>query len=178
MMQRQHRLNTLGLACLMAVCNMVSAQQDDATRDASVSESEFTLPAPPQKSNLLPFYVSATTTLDFAIDSKSVSVSSDGIVRYTMVVTSKSGANNVSFEGMRCATGEKKLYATGRPDGGWSPSRRDAWVQVIELSTNRQHAALMKDYFCDGNSVLGKAEVIVERLRRQKPLNSYTDRRY
>ena len=178
-MGRQHRLiTTLTFACLTAVCDVGSAEQNDATRDAPASESEFTLPAPPQKSNLLPFYVSATTTLDFAIDAKSLSVSSDGIVRYTMVVTSKSGASNVSFEGMRCATGEKKLYATGRPDGSWAPSRVDAWVPVIELSTNRQHAALMKDYFCDGTSVLGKAEVIVERLRRQKPLSGYADRRY
>lgn len=159
----------LWLACALPVCVAAHAQQDDAARAAPV-ESEFTLPAPPQKSSLLPFYVSPTTTLDFAIDAKSLSVSNDGIVRYTLVITSKAGASNISYEGIRCASAEKKLYATGKSDGSWSASRRDAWMPIVDVGSNRQHAALTKDYFCDGSSVAGKSEAIIERIRRQKPL--------
>ena len=139
-------------------------------KDGQVSESDVSLPAPAQKNNLLPFYVSPTTTMDFAIDAKSLSVTPDGIVRFTLVVTSKTGAINISYEGIRCATEEKKLYATGKTDGGWSPSRRDVWSPIGDVGANRQHAALMKDYFCEGTTVAGKAEAIVERIRRQKPL--------
>jgi hypothetical protein len=28
----------------------------------------------------------------------------------------------------------------------------------------------MKDYFCEGTTVAGKAETIIERIRKQKPL--------
>lgn len=155
--------------CLLTLCVAAYAQQDDPAREAPI-ESEFTLPAAPQKSSLLPFYVSPTTTLDFAIDAKSLSVSSDGIVRYTLAVTSKAGASNISYEGIRCASAEKKLYATGKPDGSWSASRRDAWVPIVDGGSNRQHAALTKDYFCDGRTVAGKSDAIIERIRKQKPL--------
>jgi len=91
-------------------------------------------------------------------------------VRFTLVITSKTGASNISYEGIRCATEEKKLYATGKPDGSWSPSRRDIWSPISDVGANRQHAALMKDYFCEGNTIAGKAEAIIERIRRQKLL--------
>jgi len=139
-------------------------------KDAQTSESDVSLPTPPQKNNLLPFYVSPMTTMDFAIDAKSLSVTPDGIVRFTLVITSKTGASNISYEGIRCATEEKKLYATGKTDGGWSPSRRDVWSPIGDVGANRQHAALMKDYFCEGTTVAGKAETIIERIRKQKPL--------
>ncbi len=165
-----HRAGRLLLACLTGLCVTVSAQQDEASQAAKDSESELVLPAAPQPANLLPFYVSPTTTLDFAIDAKSFSITPEGIIRYTMVVTSKTGATNISHEGIRCTTAEKKLYATGKPDGGWSPARRDAWTPIWDAGANRQHAALVKDYFCEGGFVSGKAEVILDRLKRQKTL--------
>lgn len=162
-------IHTLWLPTLL-ICTAAWSQPAEPGQDAQAAESEVTLPAPAQKNNLLPFYVSATTTMDFAIDAKSLSVTPEGIVRYTLVITSKSGASNISYEGIRCATAEKKLYATGKTDGGWSPSRRNVWSAIWDTGANRQHAALLKDYFCDGTSVAGKAEAIVERMRRQKPL--------
>ena len=159
----------LGLSAML-IFSAAWSQPASSNQDAQTVESEVTLPTPAQKNNLLSFYVSPTATMDFAIDAKSLSVTPDGIVRFTLVITSKAGASNVSFEGIRCATEEKKLYATGKPDGSWSPSRRDAWSPIGDVGANRQHAALMKDYFCEGTTVAGKAEAIVERIRKQKPL--------
>jgi len=147
-----------------------SANTDDADSYALKAESPVVLPAPVQKNNLLPFYVSPTTTLDFAIDAKSVSVTEEGIVRFVLVVTSQSGASNISYEGIRCSTGEKKLYAIGQINGSWSVARKDVWDTIIDRGINRQHAALAKDYFCETGMVAGKAEIIVDRLRKQKAL--------
>ena len=147
-----------------------SANTDDADSDALKAESPVILPAPAQKNNLLSFYVSPTTTLDFAIDAKSVSVAEEGIVRFILVVTSQSGASNISYEGIRCSTGEKKLYAIGQNNGSWSVARKDVWDTIIDRGINRQHAALAKDYFCEMGMVAGKAEVIVDRLRKKKAL--------
>lgn len=163
------RSAAFSLSALLA-CTAACAQQDEPGKDATAAESEVTLPAPPQKNHLLPFYVSPTATMDFAIDAKSLSVSPEGIVRYTLVITSKAGASNVSYEGIRCSSAEKKLYATGKSDGGWSISRRDVWSPIWDVGANRQHAALVKDYFCEGGSVAGKAETIIDRIRKQKPL--------
>ena len=150
------------------------AQQDEkntsTTSPPATAEIDLPLPAAPTKENLLPFYVSATTTMNFALDGQSLSVDTDGVVRYVLVVTSRAGATNTSYEGIRCPTGEKKLIALGQADGSWSRARHDRWEPITEGGGNRQHAALALEYFCEGGRVAGKAETIVERLRRKKTL--------
>lgn len=149
---------------------LVFAQEDKTLTEPPEDAAPLVLPAAPAKENLLPFYVSPTTTMNFAIDASSVSVTPDGVVRFTLVVASTEGARNVSHEGIRCKTAEKKLYATGGTDGSWSPSRNDAWTRIRDVGANRQHAALFNDYFCDSGSVAGNAATIVKRLRQKKPL--------
>jgi len=171
MMLKPNRISNFLLVLLALLTPYASsANTDDADTDALKAESPVVLPAPFQKNNLLSFYVSPTTTLDFAVDAKSVSVTEEGIVRFVLVVTSQSGASNISYEGIRCSTGERKLYAVGQTNGSWTAARRDVWETIIDRGINRQHAALAKDYFCETGMVAGKAEVIVDRLRKKKAL--------
>jgi hypothetical protein len=171
MMLKPNRISNFLLVLLALLAPYASsANSDDADTDALKAESPVVLPAPFQKNNLLSFYVSPTTTLDFAVDAKSVSVTEEGIVRFVLVVTSQSGASNISYEGIRCSTGERKLYAVGQTNGSWTAARRDVWETIIDRGINRQHAALAKDYFCETGMVAGKAEVIVDRLRKKKAL--------
>ena len=160
------------LTLLPLVASAITIAEQDALdgENKAWAESAVNLPAPPKKENLLSFYVSPTATIDFSIDAKSLSVDKDGVVRYTLVATSRTGATNISYEGIRCQSAEKKLYAFGQSDGSWSRARRDAWDVIRESGANRQHATLALEYFCEGGSVAGKAETIVERLRRKKPL--------
>ena len=170
-MLKPNRISNFLLVLLALLAPYASlANTDDADTDALKAESPVVLPAPFQKNNLLSFYVSPTTTLDFAVDAKSVSVTEEGIVRFVLVVTSQSGASNISYEGIRCSTGERKLYAVGQTNGSWTAARRDVWEIIIDRGINRQHAALAKDYFCETGMVAGKAEVIVDRLRKKKAL--------
>jgi len=108
--------------------------------------------------------------MTFAIDAKSVSVGDDQIVRYSSVITSPSGAMNISYEGIRCKTAERKLFATGRPDGIWNTLPDAEWRRISSASTNSYQATLFRDFFCDGDTVAGKAATIVDRIRRKKPL--------
>jgi hypothetical protein len=142
-------------------------QFDDKTK--KWEEIALQLPAAPQAANLLPFYVSPTASQKFFIDAKSLSVGSDGIVRYTLVSRSESGVENISYDGIRCETYQKKQYAFGQADGGWARSRQGAWLPIVELVGNRQDSALAKDYFCDGNSVSGSAGSIVNLIKYQRP---------
>lgn len=137
-------------------------------------EIALQLPDPPQEQNLLPFEVSATTTHSFAVDAKSLSTGTDGVVRYTLVTRSSAGARNVSYEGIRCATGEVKLYAFGRDDGSWSRSRRDRWEPINRTAANRHHAVLARSYMCQEAAVSGPAEQIVYRMRQGISLDPST----
>jgi len=172
---RRPALAGAALALLLAAAHFSGAHAagfdeefDDDTKPWQ--EIAVQLPAPPAAENLLPFEVSATATQNFAIDAKSVSVGADGVVRYTLVTTSPAGARNVSYEGIRCATYERKLYAFGHPDGSWARSRRDKWERIVGNAANRQHAVLSKDYFCENLTVAGDAQTMVDRIRYERRL--------
>lgn len=111
-------------------------------------EEQATPPAFPKDANLVEFYVSAGTANRFFIDASTLSVGKDGIVRYTLVVKTSGGATNTSYEGIRCKTGEYRLYASGRADGTWAPARIADWRLIENKPVNRHHAALNRDLFC------------------------------
>lgn len=167
-------LSMVAIVALLCVSLPAQAQsgfeEDFNDTGKTWQEIAIQLPAAPKPENLFEFYVSETATQSFAIDGKSVSVGNDGVVRYTLVSRSRSGAENISYEGIRCESFEKKLYAFGRPDGSWSRSRRDQWERITGTISNRQHAALARDYFCSQKVVEGDAQQIVYRLRHKQPL--------
>ncbi|MDB5990834.1 MAG: hypothetical protein JWQ10_2237 [Herbaspirillum sp.] len=138
-------------------------------------ESAFQLPAPPVTANLMEFYVGPTATQSFFIDEKSLSIAGDGVIRYTLVSKSKSGAVNISYEGIRCATDERKQYAYGMADNTWVLARDPIWHPITELVANRQHAALVKDYFCDTSIIAGTVPDIVKRIKFKQPLSLTQD---
>ncbi|WP_034300895.1 CNP1-like family protein [Herbaspirillum sp. RV1423] len=129
------------------------------------------LPPAPQQENLVDFYVSPVATSTSYIDLKSLSVGSDNVVRYTLVTKTNGGAVNISYEGIRCETYEKKIYAFGHPDGKWSRSRQDKWRRINDAGSNRQDAALYKSYFCQNGILSGDAKKIIARLREKRPID-------
>jgi hypothetical protein len=143
--------------------------RDNDDPDAPRWEEEaMQLPAFPLEANLREFYVSATTTHKFYIDASTLSVGKDRVVRYALVVRTSGGATNTSYEGMRCESGEYKIYATGQRDGTWTPARRSEWRPVENKPTNRHHAALSRDYFCPVGSAIYTAGEGREALRLGK----------
>jgi len=133
-------------------------------------EIEAELPLAPKAEDLLHFYVGPTATQKFSVDAKSLSIGKDGVVRYTLVAVSSGGAKNISFEGIRCASFEKKIYALGREDGTWARSRRDQWEGIVRSKVNRQHAALALDYFCSGLTIMGNEKDMLQRIKSGKTL--------
>jgi hypothetical protein len=133
-------------------------------------ELEAKLPPTPKPENLLPFYVSASTENQFFVDSASISVGEDGVVRYTLLIKSATGANNVSYEGMRCSSAEFKRYAFGRNDGSWGKARNSKWEDIRYRDINRQHHMLYDDFFCPrGFAVKSTMEAINALKRGEHP---------
>lgn len=159
---------------LLSVAGLSAAQgsfeEDFDDGEKPWKEIEVQLPAAPLAGNLIPFFVSSTATQDFAIDAKSLTLGADGVIRYVLIATSTSGAKNISYEGIRCQSYEKKLYAFGRQDGTWSRSRRDKWEAIRSNAANRQHAALAQDYFCQGLTIAGTPQQMQDRLRKKQTL--------
>ena len=73
----------------------------------------------------------------------------DGVVRYTLVARSSSGAENVSYEGIRCRAGTYRVYALGSKSGApWSQRGASEWRPIEQKTLHRQHHALWREYFC------------------------------
>ena len=164
----------------------------DPFNDKPFKEDAVTLPAPPVDRDAVPFDVGGRdeSPLRFAIDPKSVSIGKDNVVRYTVLITSKTGARNVNYEGLRCDTAERRIYATLRNDSNqWVGNRavdmnetanaESASMNAYKPATDWQRvgnggptdyaSALMRSYFCDVRSVAGdgKASTLVRRLGGQ-----------
>jgi len=128
-------------------------------------EIESGLPPAPRPENLLAFHVSAVATSRFLIDASTLSVGKDGVVRYVLVIETSGGARNVSFEGIRCDTWERRLYAFGRPDGSWSKARSNQWTGIRNPAINQYHAVLGRNYFCPNGVAILSAEEGVGALK-------------
>ncbi|MGZ2743633.1 CNP1-like family protein [Burkholderia stagnalis] len=125
-----------------------------------------TLPALPQAGDLLSFNVSQNTPLKFSVDAKSLAVGTDGIVRYTVVVTSPAGARNVIYEGIRCDTYEWRQYAGLNADhDGWDRTVENDWRRIENGELNAYHAALYQDYFCANKMPIGTTQSILENIK-------------
>lgn len=131
-------------------------------------------PAFPKQENLREFYVSEVATNKYLIDSSTLTVGIDGVVRYVLVVQTSGGATNVSFEGINCKGLAWKHYATGRSDGTWVKSRalNVDWRSIENKPVNRHHAALSRDLFCPAGTAIGSADEGRNALRLGKHPNS------
>jgi hypothetical protein len=118
---------------------------------------------------LLPFEGGAASGNRFFVDAQSILVGDDGVVRYTLVIKSASGAENVSYEGMHCDNVEQKYYAFGRRDGTWTNAQSSTWKRIQYKEINRQHGVLYADYFCPDGSPIRSAKDAVNRFKYGVP---------
>jgi len=132
----------------------------DVPEEGPWVEKGVTLPAFPKEEDLLEFYVGAAVSNRFFIDKTSIAPGEDGVVRYTLVVLTSGGATNVTFEGIRCDTGEVKTYGIGRNDQTWVSARNPQWKPIENKPINRHHAALRMEYFCTQGMIRNQAEGI------------------
>jgi hypothetical protein len=120
-------------------------------------EQQAQLPAFPKTENLLKIPMDSMSSFNVSIDSTSIDIGKDNVIRYVFVARSERGSENISFEGIRCETRERKLYAVGRPDKTWGQVRNAAWV-TYGTNPRSYHFELAREYFCpESKSVMNVA---------------------
>ncbi|MBE7527534.1 MAG: CNP1-like family protein [Burkholderiales bacterium] len=124
------------------------------------------LPAYPQPENLLEFDAGPAANLRYFIDAKSISVDEKRVIRYSMVAQSPQGASNVSYEGLRCETRERKRYATGNNDTRtWVRAGISEWQPLERVSQLQAQRELAKFYFCPRGLVVGSSAEAIRALK-------------
>ena len=149
----------------LAACN-VSAQLIDQDPDWK----EVEIPAPPafRVDRLVQLEMPRHISLKVGFDPDTLRVTNDGIVRYVMVATATSGSSYASYEGIRCLTGEVKVYARHGAAGQWIPVKDPQWKPLNDNQPSPHAMALARQGACNSRAPASQvpAEIIKEFTRR------------
>lgn len=161
--------------------NVKSSQRGNPTDIGGVAEKkefkevEVEFPGYPREPDLIKFQLRRNSSFLYYIDSKSISIGSDRVVRYSAVIKSSSGALNTTYEGLRCMTSEFKVYAYGAKSGEWTKAYDSQWRKIDRASIDFRFT-LYKDYFCDIEAVAGRNEKdLIANLKGDR-FNNVTDK--
>ncbi|WP_332775072.1 CNP1-like family protein [Polaromonas sp.] len=148
----------LGLAC--------AAWAQRAADDPDWKESEVPPPPAFDVSRLVTFETSPNSSLVFAVDPATLHINQvDGVLRYVMVATSATGVRNISYEGIRCVTGEFKTYARYSPSGQWNKVANPQWRSVFDPMPSQHALRFAKAGACDNSARASSVEAIVQQLK-------------
>jgi len=169
------------LACLCCLGNVWAAtdcstrkyyecyEYEESEEDKKAwQEEKSKLPPPPDPAKLLPIEVSVANDNRFLVDPASISIGQDGVVRFTVVIESTGGARTVNYEGLRCSTRERRLYAFGQQDGTWIESKGSTWILMHKQQhkmLNAYPAVLADEYFCINREPPKDVAAAVEQLK-------------
>ncbi|HEY5898169.1 MAG TPA: CNP1-like family protein [Burkholderiales bacterium] len=141
---------------VLAGCASKDAALSDWERANAQREATEEVVAPPQYpegASLSEFAVRDAAGFRYFVDSATLAVGKDGVVRYVLVARSPEGVENVTYEGLRCESAEQRVYALGHRDRTWSPARGD-WRRIVQP----RHVALAREYFCPQNEPIRTAD--------------------
>jgi hypothetical protein len=132
---------------------------------------EDQVPAPPayttEASRLIAIEMHSGASVKVAIDPATITVNlATGIVRYVVVARGVS-AVNASYEGIRCTTGEYKVYARQTEGQPWTPSSEARWKPMFGQTgiVTSYPARLARDGLCMGTTVRRTVAEMVRELR-------------
>lgn len=147
---------------LLCAAGSLWAQSDDG--EAVWKESDMPPPPAFDVGRLVTIEVSPNSALVYGVDPASISISkSDGLVRYVMVASSASGARNVMYEAIHCATGEFKTY--GRyADGRWSMVDKPQWNPLYGMPS-KYALRFAQAGACDGAAPPSSVQALLSRLK-------------
>lgn len=153
------------LALCLGVANIACAQNGLAADDPDWKETEVAPPPAFDQKRLVQIEMPVFMSLQIGIDPGTITIGKDGIVRYVVVATSKSGgALNAFYDGMRCATNESKTYARYSNDA-WLIIQNPEWQKVSDVRSNYTRA-IAKQGVCRGNAPRESIADIVDHIKR------------
>ncbi len=131
-------------------------------------ELSYTLPDYPKKSDLQLFTIpNAPRGYHYAIDMKNLMITPDGVVHYTVVITSSGASQNIFAEGIDCQQQRFKQYAYGQQGDRWQRRNHPRWksLQAIYGRALLYRKVLFQHYFCNELGIVYSLQSIKIRLQ-------------
>jgi len=139
-------------------------------------EAEVHIPAKITDSDLINFKIFEMPRYKYFIDATTLKTSkSDNSVRYAIVVQTSGGVRNVFFEGIRCDTGQYKLYAAAIWGQSLVPLATPEWKKIKGLGVTVYRTDLYRDFLCRDRLIRGSEHDILELMRYTPDSNDDSD---
>ena len=106
---------------------------------------------------------------DYFIDRASVTMGSDQVLRYTVVIEPPNGARNVFYEGIRCATSEFKTYAYATGTGKFRSLAAQVWRKLESTGPYDYRRLLAERYVCDSGGWALDEKQVQKRIVQNDP---------
>ncbi|MFT5174528.1 MAG: hypothetical protein ACI8W7_002715 [Gammaproteobacteria bacterium] len=131
-------------------------------------ETTFALPPLPRAEDLRSIDAfEANKNYDYLLDRASISGGSDGVMRYSVVVRSPSGKQNIFHEGIRCLTTEARTLAYASTTGVFVRSTSSAWKTAADSGVRGYQSYLAHVIMCDRHGHEWTADKAVAALDAQ-----------
>jgi hypothetical protein len=156
-----HRKTAAAVLFISSIC---AAHAQLAPVDPDWKEADAPPPAALKLDGLIPIDQPGSS-LRFGVEPGSVSVGRDGIVRYVVVAKSSTGAVNAIYEGIRCSTGEFRVYARYNPSGSWVLNKDPLWRSLHDPQPSSHTLTIARTGACIGDGTNRSAEQVVRDLR-------------
>lgn len=142
---------------LLLACMLLSFSAVAQLREADPDWKESEAPPPPQfqAARVLALDMPRHITTRVGVDPETLRITDDGIVRYVMVASTSGGGVNASYEGIRCLTGEVKVYARYSSNGTWRALPDAEWKPLNGNQPSLHALVLARQGACDGRSATG-----------------------
>ncbi len=130
-------------------------------------ETDVVFPAFPNADDMIKVEVDRINMpFNVYVDEKNLMIlPEDGVVRYTVVIQSSSGANNVIYEGIRCRTGQYRTYAYGTYDKKFSKAVTSEWKDIEENEFMVHRENFLNYYMCNKQGELYPVDEILNRIK-------------
>lgn len=153
-------------AILLALAAAAGAQYADLDR---ADWKEDTPPPPPSYDlgRLIDIEMPRASSVRVGIDPNTIRINVDtGVVRYVVVARGVS-AVNATYEGIRCATAEWRIYARQVQGGPWTEPGDSNWKSMRTQGGGmiQYPYRLARDGLCSGTSVRTSVPEIVRELK-------------
>lgn len=131
---------------------------------------EIPSPPPPtfSKDGLIPIDMPFHVSVKVGVDPTSISVGSDGVVRYVVVMTNASGSSSAVYEGIRCVTDEVKTYARLNSSGQWNLLSNPPWKSLADNMPSKHAHAFARQGGCQSRLATSPQEIIAQLKAQQR----------
>lgn len=158
-------VSLMGLAALLAAGSALA--QVTPAEDPDWKESE--VPAPPafDVKKLIRIDMERLVELRYGVDPASITINKEGVTRYVMVTTNAEGTVAAMYEGLRCATGEVKIYGRFN-EGQWRAIPNPEWRTLFDNPSVRHSLSFARQGACSGTAPPNTVADLVRNLKNPR----------